>query len=297
MKFRDIDYLLALDKNRSIKEAAKELYVDPSTLSKFLSNLEEEVNTPLFIRSGHKIEPTESGRIYITFARETKERLKETQKKIHRNNLRSTLRIGVPINLTPVLSEAIIRFQRENPHVYIELFEDIFPNLESAVEHNLVDLTILPNKVEGYSFYSEKLFDEEVFVVLPTRIKPFIQYHDGEYNHIDLKTLEHENYVIPYENTEFLLQINKIFKQLDFSPSNWLYTKSHSSVFLNLREYGPAFVIMPYPFLKKNYSFYKNTLYRFTEEAIRIPCYCLMNQHALRGGNEQKFLKILKETL
>lgn len=61
MNTREQEYMLALDKTRSITRAAEQLHVTQPTLSLFLTNLEKRLGTPLFHRLGKKLVPTQVG--------------------------------------------------------------------------------------------------------------------------------------------------------------------------------------------------------------------------------------------
>ena len=58
MNTREQEYMLALDRTRSITRAAEQLHVTQPTLSLFLTNLEKRLGTPLFHRLGKKLVPT-----------------------------------------------------------------------------------------------------------------------------------------------------------------------------------------------------------------------------------------------
>ena len=51
MDTKQIEYMIAVEEEGSITEAAKRMYVTPSALSQQLKNLEQELDTRLFIRS------------------------------------------------------------------------------------------------------------------------------------------------------------------------------------------------------------------------------------------------------
>ena len=70
MNTREQEYMLALDKTRSITRAAEQLHVTQPTLSLFLTNLEKRLGTPLFHRLGKKLVPTQVGEAYLRRAQQ-----------------------------------------------------------------------------------------------------------------------------------------------------------------------------------------------------------------------------------
>ena len=51
MDTRLLEYIIAIEEERSISRAAERMYVTPSALSQQLKNLEAELKTTLFVRS------------------------------------------------------------------------------------------------------------------------------------------------------------------------------------------------------------------------------------------------------
>lgn len=64
-----LDTFLKVADSGSFNKAATEMYVTPSALIKHIKALEEDVGTPLFKRSHHGIELTESGKSLYSDAR------------------------------------------------------------------------------------------------------------------------------------------------------------------------------------------------------------------------------------
>lgn len=57
MNTRELEYILAIAKEKSISKAAEKLYVTQPALSLFLTRLESQLGTPLFIRGGLRSHP------------------------------------------------------------------------------------------------------------------------------------------------------------------------------------------------------------------------------------------------
>ncbi|MFQ9649027.1 MAG: LysR family transcriptional regulator [Enterocloster sp.] len=70
MDFRELNYVLAIEKYHNITKAAESLYVSQPTLSKFLANLEHDLGQKLFRKLGNKYILTFAGQKYVDTARE-----------------------------------------------------------------------------------------------------------------------------------------------------------------------------------------------------------------------------------
>lgn len=68
-QIKQIDYFLAVVRARSFTKAAETLYVSQSSLSQYISSLEQQIGMPLLLRAGNKpLQLTEAGQIYYTAA-------------------------------------------------------------------------------------------------------------------------------------------------------------------------------------------------------------------------------------
>ncbi len=69
MDVRYLNYILEIARQKSITKAASVLYVSQSSLSQYLSKLEQELGTPLFVRKKHDLDLTPAGHLYVEAAK------------------------------------------------------------------------------------------------------------------------------------------------------------------------------------------------------------------------------------
>lgn len=79
MDIRQIRYLVAAVEGGSLSSAAKQQFVTVQAVSKGISELENEVGTPLLIRGNHGVKPTAIGQGFFDRARKTLESFQELQ--------------------------------------------------------------------------------------------------------------------------------------------------------------------------------------------------------------------------
>src|SRR5690606_28307594 len=65
MELRQIKYLMEVAKREHMTEAANELHVAQSAVSRQIVNLEEELGIKLFIREGRRVRLTPIGRFFL----------------------------------------------------------------------------------------------------------------------------------------------------------------------------------------------------------------------------------------
>lgn len=117
-------YFDAVYRTGSIRLASAELHVAPSALSRQLLKLEDSLGTPLFERWARGVRPTDAGKVYASFVRNTlldQERL-HTELDALRGSRRGHVKIlsteGIVADL---IMPAITAFSRDFPHVTFEL--------------------------------------------------------------------------------------------------------------------------------------------------------------------------------
>src|SRR5687767_6343456 len=63
MEMFELRYFMAVAATENVNRAATEIHVSPGSLSKAISRLEEELQTPLFFKSGRGIRLTPEGKL------------------------------------------------------------------------------------------------------------------------------------------------------------------------------------------------------------------------------------------
>ena len=65
LEFKDIEYLCAVEQQRSITKAAQSLFITQPTLSQYLKHLQERLDMVLFHVEGRKIRLTPEGEVLV----------------------------------------------------------------------------------------------------------------------------------------------------------------------------------------------------------------------------------------
>ena len=148
MDFRELNYVLAIEKYHNITKAAESLYVSQPTLSKFLANLEHDLGQKLFRKLGNKYILTFAGQKYVDTAREIlllKSNLDIELADILKKDV-GVLNVAFPrMRCTYMLPATLPVFQAEHPNIKINVFE-------GSSDEN--DKLLLEGKAE-IAFYSK----------------------------------------------------------------------------------------------------------------------------------------------
>lgn len=110
----------------SITAAAKKLYVTQAALSTQLKTLEKELDTVLLIRSAHRLELTEAGKILYKRAKSIIAAEGSLKKEIHdrENGIGGSLRIGISSEEGfGICGDILTEFLRKYPDTRCEIYE------------------------------------------------------------------------------------------------------------------------------------------------------------------------------
>lgn len=123
-------------------KAAEELYLSAPTVTHHIKNLENELNTLLFIRTSKMVKLTEAGQQFYTDAKDILSRIDIAEKKIQKIAQKdiSFFRLDVPamkkLLFLPVLKE----MREQYPHVYPRLTIQNYYALKNLLQSHQIDL-------------------------------------------------------------------------------------------------------------------------------------------------------------
>ena len=160
MDTRQLNYILTIAECGSISRAANKLFISQSGLNQQLQRIEKELGISLFKRDTHHLAITESGTIFLRYARETLNREKQMYAMI------SDVMDGN-------VGEIRVNLAMEQG---IELFCEIFP--EFHAKYPLVELKLEDHIVyDQYKFLAEGKLDIGMVMVKNHEIEDLEYVH------------------------------------------------------------------------------------------------------------------------
>lgn len=151
LKLRHLQVLVALESAGTVTAAAKAMHMTQPALSHWLSDMEDLVGTPLFLRA-RTLELTEAGRALWRYACRVLGDTARTGEEIEavKGGVAGHLHIGTILSAAPVLlPRAIAALHQRSPKVQIELVEGLLEPLIERVERREIDLIIGPLDVRA----------------------------------------------------------------------------------------------------------------------------------------------------
>ncbi len=222
MDVKFLKYILTIAECRNMTKAASELYVSQSSLSQYLTKLEQELGTPLFVRTKNELVPTPAGELYVEAARKVIEIQQELYRSIASLEQRGRICVGVTSNFgLRMLSEIIPEYKRTYPNVSIEISEVGLPALKKMVTEGTVDVGIAAAvNTSPFETQSYILRNEEVFFAVPKQ-HPYVAAHP------DAASITMNELLANFSQDNFLLSKNgsslrdlsdQLFASYEFTP-------------------------------------------------------------------------------
>lgn len=158
MNINQIQYFLAIVKTQSFSEAAYDLFISQSSISKQIKALEDELGISLFNRNSSQRTLTPAGKVFYIYAKSVYEQHKDMLLEIEniKKNASSTLRLGnIPVspmynNFNIGADLALFQNNRQEESINFDIFEstqsEIIKELYNGnADFGLVRLEKIPN--------------------------------------------------------------------------------------------------------------------------------------------------------
>lgn len=171
LNFNQLYYFYKIAEKGSIAEASKDVLVSSPALSMQLKELEEELGTPLFERSGKKLVLTDAGRVVFEYAKDIfnlGQELRDTISDRSHNLGRPKIEIGCQDTIPKVIAERLLEFLIKEKSCKVVLREGHREELlqeQQLFKLDLLLLNSLPQTHEHMIAETKLLCREELIVV------------------------------------------------------------------------------------------------------------------------------------
>lgn len=157
MNIKHIQYMVEIERVRSISQAAENLYVGQPNLSRILKEVEEEVGFPIFLRTTHGVRPTERGAAFLQHARNILREMESINMMSPHLMVEDRLRVCIP--RSSVCFQMVADFLKEICHmqnVHAEIRECHAKKTLEMLSGGHVELGIIRFR-EGYEEYFQEI--------------------------------------------------------------------------------------------------------------------------------------------
>ncbi|PKR77941.1 LysR family transcriptional regulator [Halalkalibacillus sediminis] len=216
MELRQLHYFKKVAELEHMSDAAAELHVAQSAVSRQIANLEEELGVQLFIRGRRQIRLTPVGKVFLERIKIALLEVEKAEQEVYEflNPETGTIRLGFPTSLAAkTLPTVIAAFRREHPQIGFQLEQGTVNELTESVRQGLIDLAFVspvpenPSDIEGHIF-----FTENIRALLP---KNHIMAHEP---YIRLSQLRQDAFVVFRQGYILRDLVTRACEQVGFNP-------------------------------------------------------------------------------
>ncbi len=301
MNLREQRYVLAIGKHGSIKDAAKELYISPPTLSIFLGNLERDLGIPLFDRLGKTFVPTHAGKVYMDYAREMI-RLDTEFLKVFgdiKEESVGVLNLGLHRRRTTYFLPRILgSFMKTHPEVEVRLCEAgaevLFERLLEGELDIIVNSRVHRNAILEYiPFYTDRL----VMVLSPSHPKAHMGCPlEGEsLLWMDLALFNGETFILQKSSQASRSYVDQAIEYARAVPGHILtISNMEAASQLAAEGLGLAFNVLSYTC---SYVYPKPVSYFLVGDPnMKIPYYIIRRKDRYMPSYVEDFVEVMKKS-
>lgn len=224
MTIKDLEYFIALTKEKSISKAAARLYIAQPALSQCLQKLENELGYELFVRTRSGIQITVAGECFLRFANKVLQEKQNLTKQIHdaTNSGTGEVTLGFTSTHAPyVLPNLLPAFQERFHGINISLVEATTVELVQMLISRKVDLALLHLPLPFPELNITELFKDEM-VLIPRSTSSYQKYVYHRKNdpkaYIRPKFFAEEPMMLTSEGMRSRYVLDQIFTNMGVAP-------------------------------------------------------------------------------
>lgn len=223
MTDKQIDYVLAIAKTRSISKAAEMLSITQPYLSQYLSNLESELGYKLFDRSSYPLGITVQGEVYIDIAKQIRSLESELTDRIDclSDNNSETISVAIPSHICfGVMPSVLSTFRQKYPKCKINIISETKEDYVEMLKSGQLDYFVSALEKNDSNIDYLRVKATKLIVAAPAS---FDLIHDGDdssdapYPMADIKKMKNYPYIqIMYEGDIISTKIREAANSLSF---------------------------------------------------------------------------------
>ena len=259
---KNMQYIVALEKHKSVSVAAESLYISQPALSRYIHNLEARLGHKLFNRFGNQYIPTYEGERYIYHAKRIMEL--ETQLENEFSSIdsdqRGRIRLALPaLRSSYILPYILPGFYKLYPNVEVTLNELPSSRLEKVLLDGEVDYAFFNISVKHPDIVSTVVRYDRILLAVPHSHKMFGQGEQNtgdNYPNVDIAQFSGDTFIMQNWDQRTRQAADAIFGEARITPKILLVTRSiETSLKLVSNGLGLCFVpetyakqiILPHP--------------------------------------------------
>ncbi|HVJ85023.1 MAG TPA: LysR family transcriptional regulator [Caulifigura sp.] len=168
MDLGELRAVLKIAELGSFTQAARSLGVTQPAISQQVARLEAELGKPLFDRQGRRIALTEAGEKLCRHAGQIVALADDARRIVTDDDDSGTVIVAAIPTIAPYLLPTVLSdFREAHPRAQLEVHEEVTASLLQRCANGEIDVGLLALPAERRYLHFEKLYDEELLLVLP----------------------------------------------------------------------------------------------------------------------------------
>lgn len=183
LEVRHLRLIKAIAETRNLTKAARKLFISQPALTRQLQEIEQRLETDIFIRTKKSMILTKTGEKLLHTADTILQELGQTEREISElvHGVQGEIKLGVNCVLSyQWVSSVVSEFQKKYPNVEIEIGSSL--RVKKDLLSKKFDLVITTDIFNQEDIAITKLFDDELVVIVssdhPWRVKKFVTKRD-----------------------------------------------------------------------------------------------------------------------
>jgi LysR family nitrogen assimilation transcriptional regulator len=171
---RKIQYFFAVIEHGNLSSAAQSLRVSQPTLSRQIQAIEEQFQTPLFVRGGRGMMLTEAGKLLHERLQSIERQLRSLKTDVAAVSLEPSgeVAFGIPPSPRGLIAVPLVRnFHAAYPRIVVRIVEETSAQLRDLVANGLIDVAITNAHEPGHGVAARQLGRERMLLVGPANAK------------------------------------------------------------------------------------------------------------------------------
>lgn len=249
MNTKPLSYIISIAEHQNLSAAASALGVSQPALSKYLSELEEELGTDLFLRHKKRLYLTAAGKIYVEAARRIISVKDQTYQMISSlsGNYQKTITVGVtPLRGAVAMAKIFPYFHKRYPHVNLAMKEQYPADLRQSVLNHSVDLALRTCiDMEDPEVLFISAHEEDMVLFVPS-FHPLAPLAGPDLEHlasIEIQKFQDTPFLIGKQGSTIRQLIDIIFRQNGMQPTI-VYESDNNLILKNMAENGAGITLL-----------------------------------------------------
>lgn len=217
MTLQQLQYFRVLAEVLHFTKAAKILLISQPSLSYSISELERELNIPLFEKRGKKIILNQYGKLFLAYVKESLDTLDEGRKQLDAlvDPLKGVINLGYIYSVgSSLLANAIESFYKDslNKGINFNFIQNPTKNIVNDLVESKIDLGFCAHPSSD-DIKSIPVFIQELFLIV------YKEHWLANEKEVDLKDICNEPFIFVNKNSAVRSFIDSIFNGINVKPN------------------------------------------------------------------------------